>query len=122
MLGEMGKLLRLSSVFMALGLMSTQAQPLDQMDTAPWTLPPHPGQPPPPPPPGMQEMPRIMNDTPEYCDELRNDIIRLRARRSEMPPDAAMLAREGERLCRIGHFRPGIFRLRTALMILRHSQ
>jgi len=39
-----------------------------------------------------------------------------------MPSDAAMLAREGERLCRIGHFRPGIFRLRTALMILRHSQ
>jgi hypothetical protein len=65
-------------------------------------------------------VPRYMPDTPEYCDALRANIARIQARRGDLPPDAEMLAREGEAMCRMGHFRPGIFRLRTALMMLRH--
>ena len=65
--------------------------------------------------------PKIMNDTAEYCEELRGDIARIRATRGQIPPEAAMLSREGERMCKIGHIRPGIYRLRTALMILRNG-
>ena len=67
------------------------------------------------------ETPRLLNDTPEYCAELRDSIDRVRLRAHIVPADAMMLADEGARLCSIGHFRPGIMRLRTALMILRRS-
>lgn len=64
-------------------------------------------------------MPRILNDTREYCDVLRQDIARIRVRLGELPAEPALLAREGERMCQMGHFRPGIYRLRSALMMLR---
>lgn len=67
-------------------------------------------------------VPRILNDTRAYCEELRADIARIRLLRQDIPDDAEMLTREGERLCRIGHIRPGVYRLRTALMILRQGQ
>jgi hypothetical protein len=67
-------------------------------------------------------MPRILNDTREYCDVLRQDIAQIRTRMGEIPSAPAMLVREGERMCQMGHFRPGIYRLRTALMMLRPSQ
>lgn len=67
----------------------------------------------------QDKMPRITNDTREYCDELRHAIARIRVRRGELPPEPALLAREGERMCQMGHFRPGIYRLRSALMMLR---
>ena len=76
-------------------------------------------------PRGMTEpekMPRILNDTREYCDVLRQDIARIRGKRGEIPAEPAMLAREGERMCQMGHFRPGIYRLRSALMMLRPGQ
>ncbi len=80
---------------------------------------------PPPPPPAPYganlETPRLLNDTPEYCAELRASVERGRMRAHVVPPDVAMLVEEGTRLCSIGHFRPGIMRLRTALMILRKS-
>lgn len=70
--------------------------------------------------PSVQDaMPHITNDTREYCEELRHDIARIRGRLGELPAKPAMLAREGARLCQIGHFRPGIYRLRSALMMLR---
>ena len=65
--------------------------------------------------------PRLLNDTPEYCDELLSDIANLRPHTPNVPPAVDTLAAEGERLCQIGHFRPGIMRLRTALMMLRHE-
>jgi hypothetical protein len=68
---------------------------------------------------GPEPMPRILNDTPEYCLELRHDIDAIRNRRGEIPAEPALLVREGERLCQMGHFRPGIYRLRSALMMLR---
>lgn len=74
-----------------------------------------------PPDEDAEKVPRILNDTPEYCAELRADIASISARRGGMSPDAAMLTREGEHMCEIGHIRPGIFRLRSALMILRRG-
>jgi len=67
------------------------------------------------------QTPRFMNDTAEYCEELVEDIDRLRLRIVMVPGNVEMLVAEGQRLCDIGHFRPGITRLRTALMILRHE-
>ena len=75
-----------------------------------------------PPPPGPMQTPRFMSDTAEYCEELAEDIARLRQRIVMVPGDVDMLAADGQRLCEIGHYRPGITRLRTALMILRHER
>ena len=69
-----------------------------------------------------EKMPRILNDTREFCDVLRLDIARIRSKRGDIPAEPAMLAREGERMCLMGHFRPGIYRLRSALMMLRPAQ
>lgn len=66
-----------------------------------------------------EKMPRILNDTREFCEVLRQDIARIRSKRGDIPAEPAMLAREGERMCLMGHFRPGIYRLRSALMLLR---
>lgn len=65
-------------------------------------------------------MPRYMPDTLEYCSVLRADIARIQARRGVLPAVVVMLTREGEQMCSIGHIKPGIYRLRTALMMLRH--
>ncbi len=77
-----------------------------------------------PQPPAYQPMqtPRLLNDTPEYCEELLDDISSLRMRVAAVPPTVDTLASEGARLCQIGHYRPGIMRLRTALMLLRHER
>lgn len=124
--GEMAKLLRLSSLLLAFAVVGAQAQILDPLDTGPMTLPPsqHPelSRPGPLPPQPQQGVPRMMDDTPEYCAELRDDITRVRLRRGGLPPDVAALASEGEQLCQIGHIRPGVYRLRTALMLLRQHR
>ncbi len=124
--GEMAKLLRLSSMILAFAVVSAQAQILDPLDTGPMTLPPsqqprmvRPG---PFPPPPQRGVPRMLDDTPEYCAELRDDITRVRMHRGGLPPDVAALASEGEQLCQIGHIRPGVYRLRTALMMLRQHR
>jgi hypothetical protein len=84
----------------------------------PWMLaPPEPTTPYPP-----MQTPRFMSDTPEYCAELLEDIEHYRQRVATVPPNAEMLVAEGQHLCEIGHYRPGITRLRTALMLLRHER
>lgn len=105
--------LRAPMIVIAMGITMARAQSLDRVAD-------------PMPPPASRpragdadQMPRVTNDTREYCEELRHDIARIRVRRGELPPEPAMLAREGERMCQMGHFRPGIYRLRTALMMLR---
>ena len=122
----MANLLRLSPVFLAFAVVSAQAQILDPLDTGPMTLPPtQPSQmmrPAPYPPPPQLGVPRMLDDTPEYCAELREDITRVRLHRGGLPPDVAALAREGAQLCDIGHIRPGVYRLRTALMLLRQRR
>lgn len=111
-----------SALFVALGITVAQAQSGDRQEAevlapgAPWwgATPRLVAEP--------EKMPRILNDTREYCDVLRQDIARIRAKRGEIPTEPAMLAREGERMCQMGHFRPGIYRLRSALMMLRPGQ
>jgi hypothetical protein len=66
---------------------------------------------------GADDPPRSTTDTFEYCDHL---VKRFGA---EIPsrsrhPRAIVLANEGQRLCLQGHTRPGILRLRRALMLL----
>jgi hypothetical protein len=123
----MKALLRIWMAVLAMGLAGAQAQDRFMQHSPPgqgFAPGPPPG--PPPgwggPPPISGQMPRILNDTPEYCDELRDDIARIRNRRGGISDDVEMLAEEGERMCQIGHFRPGIFRLRTALMMLRSGR
>ncbi len=65
-------------------------------------------------------LPRYMPDTSEYCDSLRANIARIQSRRGHLPADVDILTREGEAMCHMGHFKPGITRLRTAIMLLRH--
>jgi hypothetical protein len=36
-----------------------------------------------------------------------------------VPDEVRMLGREGRKMCREGHIRPGILRIRRALLILR---
>lgn len=103
-------LIRTSLSLLAMGLMAAQADSV-----------------PPPTPPAPEAdgtvagMPRILNETPQFCARLEGDIARIRASRGDISAEAAMLTREGARMCRIGHFRPGIYRLRTALMLLRRD-
>jgi hypothetical protein len=64
---------------------------------------------------------RVTSDSPEFCaqlaDQLRHD---LRARQpAPVPDEVRMLGHEGNRMCREGHIRPGILRIRRALMLLR---
>lgn len=105
-------LIRTSFGLLAMGLMAAQAQV----------------NPVPPPAPQAPDadtsatgMPRILNETPQFCARLEGDIARLRASRGDISAEAATLTREGARMCRIGHYRPGIYRLRTALMLLRRE-
>jgi hypothetical protein len=114
-------LLRVSTGMLAFGLVTAQAQIVNPVN--PSAAPPDGpiAAPPPPADTDNEVLPRLMDDTAEYCEELRIDIAQIRATRREIPPDAAMLTREGERMCRIGHIRPGIYRLRTALMMLRQG-
>ena len=67
---------------------------------------------------------RVITHTRQYCEELstraasmrQTDGPRLLAATVE---EARMLAAEGDRLCAHGQIRPGIIRLRRAIMLLR---
>ena len=88
-----------------------------QPSPPPWMIVPSPQ----PAPYQPMQTPRLLNDTPEYCDELLDDIASMRTQVAYVPPSVETLTAEGSRLCQIGHYRPGIMRLRTALMLLRHQ-
>jgi hypothetical protein len=66
-----------------------------------------------------EETLRVLSYTPEHCRELALRASALRARARAPHPQAALLASEGERLCAHGHYRPGIVRLRRAVLLLR---
>jgi hypothetical protein len=73
--------------------------------------------------PAITEMPptRVTSDSPEFCAQL-SDMLRQDVRTHQLAPvpeEVIMLGREGRRMCREGHIRPGIMRIRRALMILR---
>lgn len=62
---------------------------------------------------------RVTTHTREHCAELAVHATRLRQTRPGPHREADVLAREGERLCEHGQIRPGIIRLRRAIMLLR---
>jgi hypothetical protein len=66
--------------------------------------------------------PTVTSDSPEYCGVLLNRITGL-SHTAAMPPptEAAMLSREGARMCVHGQTRGGIMRLRRALLIMLHG-
>lgn len=64
---------------------------------------------------------RVTSDSPEFC-ALLSDLLRQDVRSPQfapVPDEVHMLGREGRRMCREGHIRPGILRIRRALLILR---
>ena len=66
---------------------------------------------------------RVTSDTPEFCDHLARQVRREVRQRggAPVPDEVSMLEQEGSRMCREGHVRPGILRIRQALMILKHQ-
>jgi hypothetical protein len=61
---------------------------------------------------------RVTTDSAEYCAHLLARIGHARARAEEPEHRADVLAAEGRRMCAAGHIRPGIARLRRALLLL----
>lgn len=64
----------------------------------------------------------ITSDTREYCLHLLDrvsSLVRLSA--TPVPSEVTTLSAEGERLCDRGQPKPGILRLRRALMIMEHD-
>ncbi len=66
----------------------------------------------------QDEVPRVITHSREYCEELSARAGQLRQARGATPAETAQLAAEGERLCALGQIRPGIMRLRRAIMLL----
>jgi hypothetical protein len=64
---------------------------------------------------------RVTSDTAEFCAQLARQLrAEIRARSTpEVPDEVRMLQHEGRRMCQEGHIRPGILRIRQALMILK---
>ena len=65
------------------------------------------------------EVLRVITGTKEYCDQLSTRVVALRRQRTSKLTEADLLAGEGDRLCASGQIRPGIMRLRRAIMLLR---
>ena len=64
---------------------------------------------------------RVTSDSPEFCAQLA-DMLRQDVRTHQpapVPDEVRVLGREGRKMCREGHIRPGILRIRRALLILR---
>ncbi|MCC6716444.1 MAG: hypothetical protein IT555_01035 [Acetobacteraceae bacterium] len=69
---------------------------------------------------GPQSEPlRIITYTREHCGELSRRADELMQRRPRVTPESVELRDEGKRLCAEGQIRPGIIRLRRAIMLLR---
>ncbi|MFM9935348.1 MAG: hypothetical protein ACKVOL_04030 [Novosphingobium sp.] len=61
----------------------------------------------------------VITHTRQYCDELSERAASLYRKASPPLEEARLLAAEGDRLCSQGQIRPGIIRLRRAIMLLR---
>lgn len=62
---------------------------------------------------------RVITHTRQYCEELSGRAAGLRQNAPAPLEEARLLAAEGDRLCGQGQIRPGIIRLRRAIMLLR---
>lgn len=65
---------------------------------------------------------RVITATREYCDRLVELAETLRDPARPPPAAALMLATEGQRLCTHGQIRPGVTRLRRAIVMLRAAK
>ncbi len=64
----------------------------------------------------------VTSDTTAYCLHLADRVHSLTQLAVVPPPrDVAVLSSEGRRMCENGQTRPGIMRLRQALMLLSHD-
>ncbi len=70
---------------------------------------------------GRDDPLRVTTHTREHCAELAVRANQLRKARQTPHREADVLATEGDRLCAHGQIRPGIIRLRRAIMLLRHT-
>lgn len=66
--------------------------------------------------------PRLLSDTMEYCQDLLANLAKLRSEQLKLPPEADMLASEGQHMCEQGNYRAGINRLRNALIVVQREQ
>ena len=65
----------------------------------------------------------ITTDTPEYCQHLARLMTELlRVAHTPVPHEVGNLTSEGQRMCDAGQTRPGIMRLRSALMFMENSK
>ena len=73
-------------------------------------------------PVSSQAPPEVTTDTPAYCWFLA-DRLHSMEQATSVPPshEVADLSTEGQRMCKVGQTRPGIMRLRRALMLIMHK-
>jgi hypothetical protein len=64
---------------------------------------------------------RVTSDSPEFCAQLAHQLRdEERARRpATVSDEVRMLGQEGRKMCHEGHVRPGILRIRRALLLLK---
>jgi hypothetical protein len=64
----------------------------------------------------------VTTDTPEYCVQLADKVHTLASDAVVKPPrEVSDLSAEGQRMCAHGQTRPGIMRLRRAIMLMKHE-
>lgn len=64
----------------------------------------------------------VTTDTPEYCVQLADKVHSLSSVSVVKPPrEVSDLSAEGQRMCAHGQTRPGILRLRRAIMLMKHE-
>ena len=69
--------------------------------------------------PGTEPVPRIIDDTPEYCRSLAGRLAALPAGRSE---PSRSLSEQGVKMCGEGRLRIGVAKLRRALRAAQETQ
>ena len=63
----------------------------------------------------------MTSDSPEFCAQLADQVAQeaREHRPAAVPDEVATLGHEGRKMCREGHVRAGIMRLRRAMQLLR---
>ena len=86
-----------AAVLLTAGPMAARSQPVQQSTNVPM---------------------RVTTDTPEYCAALADQVVRAKRQKVNAPANVEELAAEGHHMCIAGLVRPGLMRLRRALMLL----
>lgn len=64
----------------------------------------------------------VTSDSAAYCEHLAGRVMELRQRASAPQPEVDLLLDRGQQLCAEGRVRPGLNRLRHALLDLREAR